>query len=142
MEYLIIGIIVLIVAMKLSYEVGFIFGMATVSKTLDEDFKNRKRPDLKRVCTDEENYYKNLKKKPLFKTREQAQRVFTIINDIFCDYGTLTVADILDASGMTSTFEDYKYGWTEFNEEAYVAIAVNGYTIYMPPCKKLKNEER
>jgi hypothetical protein len=72
-------------------------------------------------------------------TREDAREVLGLLQNFIDNYGVVTVADLLDSVGETSSIIDVKYGWvTSFG--AYVAKDKNGWTLKLPRPRLLDND--
>ena len=67
----------------------------------------------------------------LFNSKSDAEAVLNKLLDMLDDYGFVSVAELLDFAGETSTFADNKYGWTKFNS-AHLFPSFNGYKLILP----------
>lgn len=64
-------------------------------------------------------------------SRGEAEEVLSSLVDLIEEYGAATVADFYDLVGVTGSFTDEKYGWTELGR-ASVSRVRNGYLINLP----------
>lgn len=67
----------------------------------------------------------------VLETRGEAEDVRMHLVDMCYDYGQATVADFYDLVGVTSSFTDNKYGWTDLRS-ASVSRVRDGYLINLP----------
>lgn len=70
---------------------------------------------------------------------EDAKRVLTILQDLLevDRYGNVTVADFYNASGISSTPQDRKWGWDSLAGAHPESIGGKGYILVMPKPKYL-----
>ena len=71
-----------------------------------------------------------------FQTREEAVCVLKTLQDLLSEYDQVTVADLYDAAGITTTFTQNKYGWYNI-ENARIRPSQGGYVLLMPKTKYL-----
>lgn len=64
-------------------------------------------------------------------SRRDAEAVLNQLNDILQSYGAVTVADLYDSVGITHSFTDVKYGWTDLRN-ADVARDGDGWYVKLP----------
>lgn len=64
-------------------------------------------------------------------SRRDAEAVLNQLCDILQSYGAVTVADLYDSVGLTHSFTDVKYGWTDLRN-ADVARDSDGWYIKLP----------
>lgn len=64
-------------------------------------------------------------------TRGEAERVIENLQDALEDYGSVCVGDLYDLVGITGTFTDFKYGWTDLRPARAERVR-DGYLIRMP----------
>lgn len=64
-------------------------------------------------------------------SRRDAEAVLNQLNDIIGQYGTATVADLYDSVGISHSFTDVKYGWTDLRN-ADVARDSDGWYVKLP----------
>lgn len=69
--------------------------------------------------------------KILFEGREEAEAVREEMNDIIDCYGFVTVADLYDLCGISTSYLDNKRGWTNI-ATAKLVIKSEGYSIKFP----------
>lgn len=67
----------------------------------------------------------------IFDDRREAEDVLTMMVDLVDQYGQVTVADLYDLVGQTSSFTDYKWGWDNLSS-ASVARVRDGYSLKLP----------
>lgn len=66
-----------------------------------------------------------------YSTKWEAENVRDKLVELTYQYGQATVADLYDASGITSEYTDRSYGWTELGS-AKIRRSENGYIILLP----------
>lgn len=64
-------------------------------------------------------------------SRRDAEEVLNQMNDILQQYGAVTVADLYDLVGITHSFTDVKYGWSDLRN-ADIARDSDGWYIKFP----------
>jgi hypothetical protein len=69
-------------------------------------------------------------------TRGEAEDVLSRLVDLTMDYGQATVADLYDLVGITGSFTDNKWGWTDLRS-ASVSRVRDGYLINLPRTQPL-----
>ena len=75
----------------------------------------------------------------IFETRAEAELVLDGMVEILnSEYRQVTVADFYDLAGMTTSFTDNKYGWTDLRGARVVGSASRGYSIDLPRCMALE----
>lgn len=67
----------------------------------------------------------------ILETRGEAQEVLNNLADLTQDYGMATVADLYDLVGITQSFTDTKYGWTDLSR-ATISRVREGYLLNLP----------
>lgn len=74
----------------------------------------------------------------LLETRIEAEEVLNTLDDLIDQYGVVSVADLYDLVGLTSTnYTDNKYGWTDLRH-AEVRRDRDGYLLRMPKATPIK----
>lgn len=74
----------------------------------------------------------------LLETRVEAEEVLNTLDDLIDQYGVVSVADLYDLVGLTSTnYTDNKYGWTDLRH-AEVRRDRDGYLLRMPKATPIK----
>lgn len=68
----------------------------------------------------------------IFDTRGEALEVLQALDDAIARYGTVTVADYYEFSGVQSAYTDNKYGWKNIQHADTVSVRGGGFTIRMP----------
>lgn len=68
----------------------------------------------------------------IFENRGEAERVLESMDELIGKYGIVSVADMLDLSGITPNYTDNRYGWTSLYSAAVTRIRDGGYTIKLP----------
>ena len=68
----------------------------------------------------------------IFESRGEAEEVLSSLMDIIVDYGATTVADLYDLVGITGSFTDNKYGWTDLAGSGVSRARGGGYIINLP----------
>lgn len=64
-------------------------------------------------------------------SRGEAEEVLSHLVDLTEDYGMATVSDLYDLVGMTGSFTDNKYGWTNLSNATITRVR-DGYLIDLP----------
>ena len=64
-------------------------------------------------------------------SRRDAEAVLNQLRDILQTYGAVTVADLYDSVGITHSFTDVKYGWTDLRN-ADVSRDGDGWYVKLP----------
>lgn len=67
----------------------------------------------------------------VLETRGEAEEVLSHLVDLTIDYKMASVADLYDLVGITSSFTDNKYGWTDLRN-ANVTRVRGGYLLNLP----------
>lgn len=64
-------------------------------------------------------------------TRGEAERVIDRLEEALDEYGTVSVGDLYDLVGITGSYTDNKYGWTDLRTARAERVR-DGYLIHMP----------
>lgn len=64
-------------------------------------------------------------------TRGEAERVLDRLDESLIEYGTVSVGDLYDLVGITGSYTDYKYGWTDLRPARTERVR-DGYLLRMP----------
>ena len=72
----------------------------------------------------------------IFETRGDAEEVLFSLSELIVDYGEATVRDFYDFAGISASFTDEKYGWTDLRG-VRVRPLRTGYAIDLPRTKLL-----
>lgn len=76
--------------------------------------------------------------KVLFASRKEAANVLNSLADVLDQYGTVTVADFYDETGLKVPCDsDTRYGWRDI-DDAYIIKVRSGWSISMPDPIKLE----
>ena len=76
--------------------------------------------------------------KVCFDSRKEAANVLDSLADILDQYGTVTVADFYDETGLKDPCDsDTRYGWNDI-DDAYVVKVRSGWSISLPDPIKLE----
>lgn len=67
----------------------------------------------------------------ILSSRGEAEEVLDVLTGAIEEYGQATVSDLYDAVGITGTFADNKYGWTNLSS-ARVRMTRKGYLVELP----------
>lgn len=76
----------------------------------------------------------------IFDSRKSAEEVLYQMDQILQTYELVTVADFYDLSGITPSFFDTRYGWTNLKTAEVVRLRA-GYIINLPKAYLIWNEE-
>jgi len=71
-----------------------------------------------------------------FNSKYEAEEVLSALVDQTIEYGSATVANLYELSGITANFTDRNYGWTNLRD-AYTERSRNKYIIVLPQAKPL-----
>lgn len=109
---------------------GSSLGRGTVSygsfyKTLDRNSLDRPR-ELSRSGRIRHDF-----DEIILESRGEAEEVIAHLNDMIVDYGQATVSDLYDLVGITPSFTDEKYGWTDLRGSGVVRVR-GGYLLDLP----------
>lgn len=75
----------------------------------------------------------------IFETRGEAELVLDGMLEILnSEYKQVTVADFYDLAGMSTTFTDNKFGWTDLRGARVTGSPSRGYYIDLPRCISLE----
>lgn len=66
--------------------------------------------------------------------RGEAQEVLDRMDELISSYGVVSVADLYDLVGITGSWTDNKYGWTNLRDADVIRVR-DGYMIKMPRAK-------
>ncbi len=64
-------------------------------------------------------------------TYGEAQDVLTSLQELIVQYGTASVADLLDTLGQTGNYTDNKYGWENLNTAKIIPVR-DGFLVKLP----------
>jgi len=73
----------------------------------------------------------------LFETRSEAQEVLTSLADIIDEYGSASVADLCDLCGVTESWADHKYGWTNVSKATIESVRGGYFIINLPKARQI-----
>lgn len=64
----------------------------------------------------------------IFNSRTEAMEVINKLNDVVDEYGTASVADLYDLSGIVGNYKNNAYGWTDVSSAKVkmVGLPLNG----------------
>lgn len=63
--------------------------------------------------------------------RGEAEEVLSRMDELISTYGLVSVADFYELVGITGSYTDNKYGWTDIRNASVVRLG-DGYTIKLP----------
>ena len=72
-----------------------------------------------------------IKDEIVFNTREDAETVVDAMKEIIEQYGYVSVADLYDLAGLTSTYKDHQYGWTDISDISVFSHIIKGRDEYL-----------
>lgn len=72
----------------------------------------------------------------VFDTEAEAEKVLAEARAILDRYGSVTVADVYDMTGVMTYYLDGVYGWTDLHK-AEIVKNTNGYVLRMPESRKI-----
>ena len=72
----------------------------------------------------------------VYPTRGDAEMVLSEMEDLLDNFKVVSVADMFDLAGVSSSYTDNKYGWTDLRD-AYVERCRDGYMIRLPRATNL-----
>lgn len=93
--------------------------------------RNNDRPGRPNRAVSYENRSRHNFDDVIIPSRGEAEEVLSALVDLIEEYGAATVADFYDLVGVTGSFTDEKYGWTELGR-ASVSRVRHGYLINLP----------
>lgn len=67
----------------------------------------------------------------ILESRGEAEEVLSRMDDLIATYGLVSVADLYDLVGLTGSYTDNKYGWTDIRSADVIRVR-DGYMIRMP----------
>ena len=70
-------------------------------------------------------------------SRSEAEDVLTRMDELISMYNMVSVADLYDLVGVTGTYTDNNYGWTDIRNASVVRVR-DGYMIKMPKALPLE----
>lgn len=79
-------------------------------------------------------------KEIIFESRKSAEEVLTRMDELLETYKMVTVADFYDIAGITPSFFDTRYGWTNLKDAEVVRVR-DGYKIKLPKAYLIWDEE-
>lgn len=65
-------------------------------------------------------------------TRQEANEVIDRMFELLSRYGTVTVADLYELTGIQNSHVDYKWGWTELRGAKAAHLRSGGYLLDLP----------
>ena len=74
----------------------------------------------------------------VLESRTEAEDVLERLFDLLSKYEAVTVADLYDLTGLSSTHTDHKWGWTELRGSNVRKIRGSGYLIDLPGPEPLR----
>lgn len=89
------------------------------------------RPTLSRQARATHNF-----SEIVLSTRVEANDVLNRMGDLISQYGQVTVSDLYDLCGLSGSFTDEKWGWTNLRD-AEPRRVTNGYLLDMPKPEQL-----
>jgi len=67
----------------------------------------------------------------ILRTRGEGEAVIASLSDLIEDYGVASVADLYDLVGITGSFTDNKYGWTNLRTASVTRVR-DGFLLNLP----------
>lgn len=89
----------------------------------DRDRDRRERPSRSRATYEYDDI--------VLDTRGEVERVIDKLEDSLDEYGTVSIGDLYDLVGITGSYTDYKYGWTDLRSARAERVR-DGYLIKLP----------
>lgn len=68
----------------------------------------------------------------ILESRGEAEEVLSRMDELIDTYGIVSVADLYDLVGITGSYTDNKYGWTDIRSAKAVRVRDGGYMLKMP----------
>lgn len=68
----------------------------------------------------------------IFNSRYEAEEVLERMDELIETYDNVSVADFYDLVGITGSYTDNKYGWTDIRTAKVVRVSGDGYMIKLP----------
>jgi len=72
----------------------------------------------------------------IFEQHGDADEVLDKMDEIIADYGVVSVADLCDLAGVTSSYADFKFGWSDLSA-AGVRRVRDGYILKLPKATRI-----
>jgi len=72
----------------------------------------------------------------ILESKNNAEEVLCHLVDNIHEYGAASVGDFYELVGITASFKDSKYGWTDLSNARVVRVK-NGYALDLPKAKML-----
>ena len=73
----------------------------------------------------------------VFETRDDAEIALDRLERILDQYGTVRVSDLNQAAGITGTWTDKNFGWTDLRGVRVLPVP-EGWIIDLPPCEDVR----
>ena len=73
----------------------------------------------------------------ILETRGEAEEVLSSLYDIAYEYGSASVADLYDLVGVTGSFTDNRYGWSNLAGSSVKRARGGGYIIDLPRVEEI-----
>lgn len=72
----------------------------------------------------------------VLQSEEDARQVLDAMKSLLTQYEQVTLADLLELTGISSTFQDNKIGWVNLINIQIKSVK-DGYILDLPPAKEL-----
>ena len=76
-------------------------------------------------------------KKEYLDSRLDAQSVIDHLQACISKYNYATKEDLADALGVTSTFDDCRYGWYNIDKAKVITVGNNKYEVRLPDTQRI-----
>lgn len=67
----------------------------------------------------------------LLETRAEAEEVLAKLGDMINRYDSVSLSDLYQLVGLTPTYTDEKWGWTNLEEASYSRVRNGGQPVYL-----------
>lgn len=74
----------------------------------------------------------------IFKTNEDAKLMLSHLREILKKYGTASLGDLHDLSGLPTVYLDQKIGWTKL-DNIEIKEVESGFMLELPPTEEILN---
>lgn len=137
-------------AMNLIFDIAMstlsmaLFGEARYSRGRDRESSRSRRRSYDTIYDERRERERTRARRPsydiediIFETRDDAEIALDRLERILEKYGVARVSDLNAAAGVTGTWTDKNFGWTDLRGVRIIGVA-EGYIIDFPPCEDVR----
>lgn len=110
----------------------------------DRDSARTRRTSYENMYNDRRDMGRTRSRRPsydiddiVFDTRDDAEIALDRLERLLDQYGTVRVADLNSVAGITGTWTDKNFGWTDLRGVRVLPVP-EGYIIDLPPCEDVR----